>query len=116
MKNLKEFMLLFRMKPIEAEPTPIQLQVMHEEWGGFIGQIASQARLVHTTRFGAELKMISKGVQDIQKSDRPEELVLSGSMLIKATSLDEATEIAMNCPVLRAGGSVEIRTTVPMSA
>lgn len=35
--------------------------------------------------------------------------LVSGYYLIKADSLEEATELAKGCPVLRLGGTVEVR-------
>lgn len=116
MENLKEFMLLFRMKPNNERPTEQQLQTMQQQWGKFIGGIASQARLVSTNRLGFEGKTITNGtlVSDgIQESDGE---TLSGNMLLKAADLREATEMAKDCPILRMGGSVEIRSIMPMQA
>jgi hypothetical protein len=35
-------------------------------------------------------------------------------MIIKANSVEEATSIAKNCPILHMGGSVEVRDIIPM--
>lgn len=40
--------------------------------------------------------------------------LVSGYYLINANSLDEAAELAKGCPVLRLGGSVEVREIMKM--
>jgi hypothetical protein len=40
--------LLFRFEPTNEQHTPEQLQEMHNQWGGFIGNIATQGKLVST--------------------------------------------------------------------
>ena len=40
--------------------------------------------------------------------------LVSGYYLIKAESLEEASEIAKGCPVLRLGGTVEVREIMEM--
>jgi hypothetical protein len=39
---------------------------------------------------------------------------LGGYIMVKASNLDEATELAKNCPILSVGGSVEVRAIVQM--
>lgn len=40
--------------------------------------------------------------------------LVSGYYLIKASSFEEATELAKGCPVLRLGGTVEVREIMEM--
>jgi hypothetical protein len=39
---------------------------------------------------------------------------IGGYTIIKADSLEEATEISKGCPILFVGGSVEVRAIIPM--
>lgn len=39
---------------------------------------------------------------------------LGGNMIIRANSINEAAEIAKNCPILSIGGMVEVRFIQPM--
>lgn len=116
MENLKEFMLFFRMKPTKEQPTKEQQLAMHQQWGRYIGGIASNARLVSTSRLGFEGKTINNlsAVHDEIRVTEGE--TISGSMVFKAGDLDEATQMAMDCPILRLGGSIEIRSIIPMEA
>lgn len=115
METLKEFMLLFRMQPSNTQPTAEQIATMHQQWQKFIGAIASQAKLVNVSRLGFEGAVI--------KSDQTSEsnfliesgFVVSGNLTMKAESIEEVIETAKLSPVLFAGGTVEVRPTIPMN-
>ena len=68
---------------------------------------------------GEPLEHAAKSVKGKDKvvTDGPyiesKELV-SGYYLINANSLEEATELSKGCPVLRLGGSVEVREVMKM--
>lgn len=68
---------------------------------------------------GEPLEHAAKSVKGKEKvvTDGPyiesKELV-SGYYLINASSLEEATELSKGCPVLRLGGSVEVRGVMKM--
>ena len=40
---------------------------------------------------------------------------IGGYTIIKASTLAEATELSKGCPILMAGGSVEVRALIPMN-
>ncbi|MFT4146893.1 MAG: hypothetical protein QM594_00690 [Niabella sp.] len=115
MGTLKEFMLLFRMQFSNTQPTAGQMATMHQQWQQFIGAIASQARLVNVSRLGFEGAVI--------KSDQTGEnhffiengFAVSGNLTMKTESMEEAIETARLCPVLFAGGTVEVRPIIPMN-
>ncbi|CAM4203090.1 hypothetical protein ZONE111905_07935 [Zobellia nedashkovskayae] len=37
-------------------------------------------------------------------------------MVVKSSSLKDATEMAKGCPILKVGGSVEVRNVIPMES
>ena len=114
MVNLNEFMLVFRLKPSGEQPSAEALKAMHEKWSSFIRNIASEAKLVSTTRLRFEGRIIDENsfVKDgIYTSDGE---TISGNMVLNAESLDEAVEMAKACPILHMGGNVEIRPTLSM--
>lgn len=115
MENLQDFMLLFRMQPSNQQPTAEQMTIM-QQWGAYIGGISAQAKLVSTSRFGFEGNIINSSLAVTNSISIANNETLTGNMVIKATSLHEATEIAKGCPVLDMGGSVEVRNTIPMQS
>jgi hypothetical protein len=110
-----EFMLMFRYEPsYENQPTEAQIEEMHQQWGEFIGNIAIQEKLVSTHQLGYEGKQILADQSVLDGMNMSNNQMLSGNMIIKASSLDEAVEMAKNCPILRMGGTVEVRDIIPM--
>lgn len=114
METLQEFMLLFRMTPSNERPTAEQIATMQNQWKNYIGSIASQAKLVSTSRLGFEGSCIDSQGQTSNNIYISNNEMLSGNMVVKATNLTEAQNLAKNCPVLSAGGSVEVRSLIPM--
>ena len=110
-----DFMLLFRYEPNDNyQPTEVEMNEMHQQWGAFIGNIAIQEKLVSTHQLGFEGKQISADHSVISGMYISEKQILAGNMIVKANSLDEAVEIAKDCPILLMGGSVEVRDIQPM--
>ena len=114
METLKEFMLLFRMQPNNVAPTAEQIATMHQQWQKFIGQIASQGKLVNVSRLGFEGAIIKNDQTTENKIFIENNFTISGNLTMKADNLAEAIETAKLCPVLFAGGTVEVRPTIPM--
>jgi hypothetical protein len=115
MENVKEFMLLFRMTPPGTVPTAEQTAIMHQQWQGFIGFIAAQAKLVNVSRFAFEGTLLSNPQTAEAGIVMEDNKTLSGSLTLKAADLEEAIGIARRCPVLLAGGTVEVRPTIAMN-
>ena len=115
MLQTNEFMLVFRYEPNNSyQPTEAEMNEMHQHWGAFIGQIAMQEKLVSTHQLGFEGKQIFADrsvAEGIHVSDNQ---TLGGNMIVKAGTMDEAVEMAKNCPILMMGGAVEVRAIQPM--
>ena len=114
MTQLKEFMLLFRFEPSNEQPTPEQLQEMEKSWGAFIGTIAMQGKLVSTYQLGFEGKRIFANHTTEDGFHIAEGQMIAGNMVLKAESIEVASELAKKCPILFMGGTVEVRTINPM--
>ncbi len=114
MTQTKEFMLLFRFEPSNEQPTPEQLQEMAKQWGEFIGKIAMQGKLVSTYQLGFEGKCISADNSIQDGFHIANKQMVAGNMVLKAESLEVATELAKKCPILLMGGNVEVRSINPM--
>ncbi|MEB2774343.1 YciI family protein [Algoriphagus sp. D3-2-R+10] len=116
MENLKDFMLLFRMQPFNHKLAAEQPNSMQQQWSIFNGGIAAQAKLVSTNRLGYEGNLINKGMNVSTAVSISGHETISGYMVVKATTLKEATEIAKGCPVLAIEGSVEVRNIIPFES
>lgn len=108
---MKDFLFLYRSDlHTLANRSPEEMQANTQKWMDWIGGIAAQNKL---TARGDRLHPAGKVV-------RPDHLItdgpytelkesLGGYSVVKAASLDEATELAKGCPIFLAGGSVEVR-------
>ncbi len=114
METLKEFMLLFRMQPSNTQPSAEQIAAMHEQWQTFIGAIAAQAKLVNVSRLGFEGAIINNAASVANNIVVENNLTISGNLTLKAANIEEAINTAKLCPVLFAGGTVEVRPTISM--
>jgi hypothetical protein len=116
MNNLQDFMPLFRMAPPNNQPTPEQLAAMQQRWSKFIGGIAPQAKLVSTSRPGFDGCLIDSNMQVSSGLNLVNNQFLSGNMVLKAAGLQEAADLAKDCPVLPMEGSVEVRSMIPLKS
>jgi hypothetical protein len=115
MVQTKEFMLLFRYEPSnDYQPTEAEMNEQHQLWGAFIGNLAIQEKLVSTHQLSLEGSQIFPGGTTKKGLHIADNQTVGGNMVIKAASLDEATELAKNCPILAVGGTVEVREITPM--
>ena len=113
---MKEFLLIFRrdFKSPEVQPSAEQMQSVMRKWQDWMGSIAAQNKL---TDRGNRLESAGAVVRHDTVIDGPFVEVkegIGGYTIIKADSLQEASEISKGCPVLLVGGSVEVREIIPM--
>ncbi len=115
MENANEFMLLFRFEPdFSYVPSPEDLAQMGQQWGAYFGGLASTGKLVSTHQLGFEGLQVSADKSVSEGILIAENQTLGGNMIVKAADLNEAAEIAKDCPILLMGGNVEIRSINPM--
>lgn len=115
---MKEFALIFRNNSVnESQQLPEDILTLTTDWQNWMGSIAAQGKLANP---GARLGFNGKTV-------KPENLVtigpyaeiqeeLRGLSVINAESIEEATEIAKGCPILKIGGNVEVRLVIPTNS
>ncbi|HMS67188.1 MAG TPA: YciI family protein [Saprospiraceae bacterium] len=115
MESKKEFMLLFRYEPkMDYQPTEAEMNEMHQDWGAYFGGIASEGNLVSTHQLGFEGIQIHADKSTSDGIHLADNQTLGGNLVVSAYSLEEAMEIGKNCPILKMGGTVEVRSILPM--
>ncbi len=107
---MKEFALIFRLKNIaDFKPSPEQMQ----ERMNWLGSIAAQNKLVGkgNTLLPApgSAKTVKPGnvVTDGPYTEIKE--FISGFVVVKAETIDEAVEMAKENPIFKVGGNIEVR-------
>ncbi|MEO0573231.1 MAG: YciI family protein [Bacteroidota bacterium] len=117
MKTSDHFMLLFRLQPnFDYRPSKEELIQQRQKWGEFFGNIAIQEKLVSTYRLGFEGTTIADDLSESGGVHLAENQMLSGNLVVKANSLEEAVTLAKNCPILEMNGTVEVRSIIPMES
>ncbi|WP_067151479.1 YciI family protein [Pseudotamlana agarivorans] len=107
---MKEFALIFRLNDISNfKPSPKQM----EERMNWLGSIAAQNKLVDK---GNTLLPIPGSAKTVKPNnvvtDGPYTEIkefITGYIVIKTESIDEAVEIAKGNPIFEVGGSIEVR-------
>jgi hypothetical protein len=115
MEQKKEFMFVFRLEPNpNFQPTEAQLAEMGQTWGAFFGGIASQGKMVSTHKLGYEGKQIASDKTVTDGIYLFNSQTISGNLIVNADTMDEATQMALECPILQMGGTIEVRSIEPM--
>ncbi|MCF2506318.1 YciI family protein [Dyadobacter sp. CY107] len=107
---MKEFALIFRLKDIsDFKPSPEQMQ----ERMNWLAGIAAQNKLVDKGNTLLPTPGSAKTVRpDSVVTDGPYTEIkefITGYIVIKAESIDEAVEIAKGNPIFKSGGNIEVR-------
>jgi hypothetical protein len=92
------------------------MQGILTQWRDWMGGIAAQNKLASPgNRLGFEAKVLKPNdvITDGPYVEMKE--MVSGYILVKADTIEEAVEHAKGCPILKVGGSVEVRSIIPMS-
>lgn len=106
-----QYMLIFRGGAVARDDvSPSVLQAHVEKWYRWSDELARQGR--HNV--GTALDNGGKAVGGHERivTDGPyaeSKDLVTGAMIIDAASLDDALEVARQCPTFEFGGSVEVR-------
>ncbi len=104
-------MLIFRGGAVSRDDvSPSALQAHVEKWYTWSEELARQGR----RNVGTALDNAGKSVGGHERivTDGPyaeSKDLITGSMIIEAASLEDAVEVARQCPTYEFGGSVEVR-------
>ena len=105
---MSNFMFLFRGGETPASPEGMQAQM--QKWMAWIERLRTQDKYIAgepLERGGKVLRSPNKVITDGPFAEGKE--VVGGYFLVRADSLNQAAEIAKDCPIFESGGSVEIR-------
>jgi hypothetical protein len=107
-----KYMLIFRGGAVSRDDlSPSVLQAHVEKWYRWADELARQGR---RNDVGTALDNTGKAVGGHERivTDGPyaeSKDLVTGALIIEAASLDDAVEVARQCPTYEFGGSVEVR-------
>lgn len=114
---MKEFVMIFRNNNVgEINLSPEGLLSVSKDWQDWMTDFASKGHLSNRgARLGDEGRTVKPGNVVTTGPYAEIKEIIGGLTIIKADSLEQATEIAKGCPILRFGGNVEVRDVIPMN-
>jgi hypothetical protein len=108
---MSNFIYIFRGgQTPNASPEAMQAQM--QKWMNWIQRLKERGTYISGEPLQPGGKVVSSSSAKKIITDGPfaeGKEVVAGFFLIRAESLDEATEISQDCPVFDTGGSVEVR-------
>lgn len=107
---MNDYLLIFRGGPNFATASAEQIQQAMEKWKTWMEKLGSQGLLngaERLTRSGAVITGSKKQVSDGPYTETKE--IVGGYMSIKAADLQQAIDIAQDCPIFNYDGIVEVR-------
>lgn len=112
---MKDYLFVYRTDYDNMQQsTPAQQESNMKKWMDWLGSIAAQNKLVSK---GSRLQNTGKVLKSDVVTNGPFTEIkesIGGFSIIKATSYDDAVEVAKGCPILQVGGNVEVREIDPM--
>jgi hypothetical protein len=113
---MSKYLYLFRGGDAQmAELSPEEIQEHMQKWGAWMQGLTEKGILIDGLPLSKEGKRLTGQDKVLIDGPYPEGAeVVGGYLLINANSLDEAVEIAKDCPIFENDGEVEVRETMNM--
>lgn len=113
------FLLLFRNAGADthARLTPAEREQLAQQWNDWYNRLAAAGKVEHARPLALEGRVVS-GPRGQWVTDGPfaeTKEIVGGYFFLQVADLDEATEIAKQCPGLPLGLTVEVRPIAAVS-
>jgi hypothetical protein len=104
---MSNFMFLFRGGVTPASPEEMQAQM--RKWMSWIQRLRDEGKYIagDPLQGGGKVLTSRKVITDGPFAEGKE--VVGGYFLVRAETLEQAAEMAKDCPIFESGGSVEVR-------
>ncbi len=112
---MKEFALIFRNSSMpDFKQSPEQMQEVMTSWMNWMGGIAAQNKLADQgNRLSfAQAKTVRSNQVVIDGPYTEIKEFISGYIIVKTETIEQAVELAKECPILKMDGNVEVRAIV----
>ena len=113
---MKEYLFLLRAGRPANTKTEAENKAGMQAWGIYMGELGKNGQLVGGLPVVSGGMVVSaKGVLS-EPVNAGKEGTVGGYLIVKAESLQKATELAQSCPHIDNGGNIEVREIAPMPA
>ena len=113
---MKEYLLLLRAgKPADTK-TEAENKAEMQAWGAYMGKLAQGGNMVGGLPLVGGGKTVSASGITAEAVTSAKEGIVGGYLIVKADSLQQATELAKGCPHVDNEGNIEVREIAPMPA
>jgi hypothetical protein len=110
------FLYLFRGGD-NGSASPEDMQRTMQKWGAWVETLAKENRMRGGDPLETQGKLVSGKAKTVTDGPFAEAKdVVGGYLLVAASDLAQATELAKGCPIFELGGAVEVRAIRPMRA
>lgn len=113
---MKEYLLLLRGGKPMASKTEDENKAEMQAWGAYMGGLGQNGSLVGGLPLVGGGKTVFADSVTNEAITSAKEGIVGGYLIVKAGSLDQATEIAKGCPHISNEGNIEVREIAPMPA
>ena len=97
-----------------ASKTEQENKAEMQAWGAYMGKLTTNGSLVGGLPLVGGGKTVSESGIVAQAVTSAKEGIVGGYLIVKAESLEEAAEIAKDCPHIANEGNIEVREVAPM--
>jgi hypothetical protein len=111
-----EYLLLFRNASAENGYLSTSQDMAEDmpKWQAWIGNIASQGKLIHTAPMRYDSTIVNTQGLLAGPHKEHDSVLVAGFLICKSESLEEVQEWSKTCPILKyPNSSVEIRPLIP---
>ena len=113
---MKEYLLLLRGGKPAASKTEAENKAEMQAWGAFMGSLMQNGQMVGGLPLQSGGAVVSSKGATGEPVKSSSEGIVGGYLIVKADSLQQATELAKGCPHITNEGNIEVREIAPMPA
>lgn len=113
---MKEYLLLLRAGKPLASKAEAEQKAETQAWGKYMGGLGEKGLLVGGLPLVPGGAVVSRSGTEPEPVRSAAEGIVGGYLVVKANSLEHASEIAKSCPHIANEGNIEVREIAPMPA
>jgi hypothetical protein len=113
---MKEYLLLLRAGRPMSTKTEEENKAEMAAWGAYMGGLGAKGQLSGGLPLVSGGAVVSADGTTSEPVTSAAEGIVGGYLIVKAGSLEEAAEIAKECPHIANEGNIEVREIAPMPA